>query len=102
MIEHVVLLKPKSDLQPQALTALWSGLGALRATIPGIASIRMGENSSPEGKAQGYTLGFVVTFHTAADRDAYLPHPEHLAVVPLVRAVADDVLVFDLAHSANK
>lgn len=102
MIEHIVLLKPKAEVQSQTLTALWSGLGALRATIPGIVAIRMGNNSSPEGKEQGYTLGFVVTFKTAADRDAYLPHPEHLAIVPLVRAVADDVLVFDLAHSSTK
>jgi hypothetical protein len=96
MIDHVVLLKPKPDVDGPKLTALWSGLGALKTRIPGIVSIHMGENSSPEGKDRGFTLGFIVTFDTTEHRDAYLPHPEHIAVVPLVRVVADEVLVFDL------
>ncbi len=41
-------------------------------------------------------MGFVITFADAAARDAYLPHPAHVAVQPLVRAVAAEVLVFDL------
>ena len=43
-----------------------------------------------------------MTFESAAARDIYLPHPDHLAVVPLVHAVAEQVLVFDLErHSTN-
>jgi hypothetical protein len=95
MIDHVVLLKPKPGIDGPKLTALWSGLGALKTRIPGIVSIHMGENTSPEGKDKGFTLGFIVTFETAEHRDAYLPHPDHIAVVPLVRVIADDVLVFD-------
>jgi hypothetical protein len=96
VIEHIVLLKPKADVDGPKLAALWSGIGALKTKIPGIVSIHMGGNVSPEGKDQGFTLGFSIAFESAEHRDGYLPHPEHVAVVPLVRAVADDVLVFDL------
>ncbi|MCC6790268.1 MAG: Dabb family protein [Thermomicrobiales bacterium] len=99
MVEHVVLIKPKPDVDPAAVSALWSGLGGLTRTIPGIEGLVVGENVSPEGLDKGYTLGFIVTFVDRAARDGYLPHPEHVAVVPLVHAVADDVLVFDIERS---
>jgi hypothetical protein len=99
VVDHIVLLKPHPNVPDAAITALWSGLGSLATTIPGIESIQVGVNTSPEGLAQGFTLGFVVRFEDAAARDGYLPHPDHVAVVPLVRAVADDVLVFDLELS---
>ena len=51
--------------------------------------------------SQGYDLGFVFTFTDAAARDAYLPHPAHVAVQPLVRAVAAELLVFDLETAAD-
>lgn len=99
MLEHVVLIKPKPEADTAAIAALWAGLGGLVESIPGITNLVVGENVSPEGKDNGYSLGFIVTFRNQAARDAYLPHPEHLAVVPLVRAVADDVLVFDIERS---
>lgn len=99
MLDHIVLIKPKADIDPAAIVALWSGLGNLVETIPGITALSVGDNVSPEGKDNGFTLGFVVTFVDAAARDAYLPHPEHILVIPLVQAVADDVLVFDLERA---
>lgn len=95
-VQHVVLLQPRADVSDAAVADLWRGLADLRGVIPGIEDIVSGPNSSPEGLEQGYTLGFVVRFSDTAARDAYLPHPAHLAVVPLVRAVAERVLVFDL------
>lgn len=35
-------------------------IAGLKGLIPGIESIRVGVNSSPESLSQGYTLGFVV------------------------------------------
>lgn len=99
MIEHIVLLKPKVDVDPAAIAALWAGLGGLTTSIPGIHSLAVGENISPEGKDQGFTLGFVMTFTDASALERYLPHPEHIAVIPLVQAVADDVLVFDIERT---
>ena len=96
MLEHIVLIRPRSDVDPAAVTALWAELGGLASRVPGIVGLAVGENVSSEGKDRGYTLGFVMTFESRTALEAYLPHPDHVAVVPLVQAVAEDVLVFDL------
>jgi hypothetical protein len=96
LLDHIVLMKPKPDVDSDAVAALWAGLGGLVDRIPGIKGLTVGDNVSPEGKDRGFTLGFVVLFENRAALEGYLPHPEHVSVVPLVRAVADEVLVFDL------
>jgi hypothetical protein len=93
---HVVLLQPRPGIAGAAVTDLWEAMHGLSTAIDGVEHVACGPNTSPEPLAQGYTLGFVVRFANAAARDAYLPHPAHQAVVPLVQAVAERVLVFDL------
>ncbi len=93
---HVVLMRPRPDVDAAQVDDLWHALRSLAHEIRGIEDMSCGENASPEGLDQGYTLGFVVRFTDAAARDAYLPHPAHVAVIPLVQAVAEQVLVFDV------
>lgn len=93
---HVVLMQPRADVDAEQVDHLWRLLRALAGGIPGIEDVICGPNANPEGLEQGYTLGFVVRFADAAARDGYLPHPAHIAVIPLVQAVAERVLVFDL------
>ena len=50
---------------------------------------------SVEGKADGFTHGFVVTFETEKGREVYLPHPAHQEFVKLVGPRVEKVLVFD-------
>ena len=96
MIQHIVLLKLKPETTSQQKTALLEGLCALKQQIPGIETVSGGDNSSPEGKEQGYNWGFVMTFADAAARDAYLPHPDHKALGQnLLRPHVDDLLVLD-------
>ena len=97
---HIVLLRPHPDVEEAAIARLREALAELPAKIPGITAYTWGANVSPEGKGDGYRLGFVMEFTDAAARDAYLPHPDHTAVGPLVGAVAADVLVFDLQRNA--
>ena len=97
MILHVVLIKPRAESDERAFGGLDQALAALPGKIAGIIDYHFGVNGSPEGLGRGYDRGFVMTFESAGARDAYLPHPEHLAVHPLVDAVAQEVLVFDLA-----
>ena len=86
-------------------TGTGTGTGVARLTalqrehkIAGIESVSGGDNNSPEGKTHGFDWGFVMTFVDAAARDAYLPHPEHVALgQTLLRPIADDVLVMDYA-----
>ena len=96
MIQHIVLIKPRDGVQPAALTRLAEALAALPGKIPGITGYTWGPNASPEGLNRGYTHGFVMLFADAAARDAYLPHPDHVAIGPLMQPVAEEVLVYDL------
>jgi hypothetical protein len=96
VIEHVVLIKPLTGVAEADVAALRAGLARMRGLIPGIVDFVYGDNISSEGKDLGFTQGFIITFQDRNALDGYLPHPEHLAVVPLVRAVAADVLVFDV------
>ena len=100
-ILHVVLMHPRPGIEDVAIQRLHEALAALRDVIPGVTGLEFGPNVSPEGKGGGYDLGFVMTFESAAARDAYLPHPDHVAVGPLVEAVADRVLVFDVEAAAT-
>jgi Stress responsive A/B Barrel Domain len=96
VITHIVLFESKPHTSAGPVETLRQALADLVGVIPGLTSFAWGTNVSPEGKGQGFDLGFVMEFDRPASRDAYLPHPAHVAVGPLVRAVADDVLVYDL------
>ncbi len=96
MISHIVLFKSKPAAPADAIERLRQALAGLVGAIPGLTSFAWGINVSPEGKGQGYDLGFVMEFDCAASRDDYLPHPAHVAVGPLVQEIAADVLVYDL------
>jgi hypothetical protein len=50
---------------------------------------------SVEGKSDGFTHLFLVTFRSEEGRAAYLPHPAHQEFVKLVGPHVDKVLVFD-------
>lgn len=96
MVEHIVLLKLKSDVTSAQLVALPEALMQMKDEIPGIESITAGTNNSPEGKSQDYSYGFIVRFINEAARDAYLPHPFHRQVAgEHIRPLVEDVLVFD-------
>jgi hypothetical protein len=69
------------------------------ASLPGkialIQDFEWGTNNSPEGKAQGFTHCFTLTFKSAEDRDAYIPHPDHKAFVGFLDGCVEKVLVLD-------
>ena len=102
MVEHIVLLKLKSDVTETQLETLSDALLGMADEIPGIESITAGTNNSPEGKSQGYAYGFIVRFIDEAARDAYLPHPFHRQVAgEHIRPLVEDVLVFDYSAPTN-
>lgn len=96
MVEHIVLLKLKSEVNDEQLSSMSDALMSMSDEIPGIESITFGANHSPEGKSQGYKFGFIVRFTDEAARDTYLPHPYHKKVAgDHIRPLVEDVLVFD-------
>jgi Stress responsive A/B Barrel Domain len=95
MLRHVVLIRFKPETAPDRIRAIESAFAALQAKIAGIEALEWGTNCSPEGKDQGFTHCFLLTFASAAARDAYLPHPEHQSFSALLRPYVDQVLVID-------
>lgn len=94
-IRHIVLFKFKDDVKPKQVKEIVAAFGELPKKIEVISGYEAGTNVSPEKLDQGYTHAFVVSFKSAQDRDAYLPHPAHQAFVKLLDGKVDKVLVFD-------
>lgn len=100
MIQHIVLVKFKSDVTVQARQEIWDSLDALSAVIDGIESAVFGVNVSPEGFSRGYDDGFVMVFKDVAARDTYLEHPAHKAagagLIAALEGGFDGLLVVDI------
>ncbi|HEY2838982.1 MAG TPA: Dabb family protein [Pirellulales bacterium] len=95
VLRHLVLYKFKDDLKPAQLQEVIDAFGALPKKIDTIIGYEAGTNVSPEGKSDGLTHAFVVTFKDEKGRDAYLTHPAHQAYVEVVKDRRDKVVVFD-------
>jgi len=94
-VHHLVLLKFKPETTPASIAALFQALARLQTVIPGIEGFRGGAYASPEGLNQGFTHGFVMTFTSAAARNAYLAHAEHERVKEQFLPGVADVIAFD-------
>ena len=94
-LRHVVLFKFKEGTTPAEQQAVETAFAALPAKIPKIVAFEWGTNNSPEGLDKGFTHCFFLTFKSEADRDAYLPHPDHKAFGEIAGPHIEDVLVVD-------
>jgi hypothetical protein len=94
-VRHVVLFKFKDTATPEQVKSVEDAFRALPSKIPAILDYEWGTNMSPEKLDQGFTHCFFLTFKTATDRDAYLPHPAHKAFGEILRPYLDKVLVVD-------
>ena len=77
-VRHVVVFKYKPGATPEQIK-------------------QIGVNNSPEGKNQGFTHVYSLTFESARARDAYLPHPEHKKFGELLGRISilEDAFVVD-------
>ncbi len=94
-LRHVVLFGFKEETTQRDIAEIARKFAELPALIPGISSFEWGENNSPEGKNQGLSHCFLLTFETEAARDAYLPHPDHVAFATWARHWIERVTVVD-------
>lgn len=92
---HVVLFKFKDSATPDQVKAVEDAFRALPTKISTITGYEWGTNVSPEGKDDGFTHCFFVTFKDKAGLEVYLPHPDHKAFGTLLRPILDKVLVID-------
>jgi len=95
MLRHVVLFQFKESSSEADVAKIVDEFRNLGKKIPQIADFEYGVNNSPEGLADGLTHCFLVTFKSEEDRDAYLPHPEHLGFVDLLNPHLEKATVVD-------
>ncbi len=96
-IHHMVMFKWKEGTTAEQEAAIEAALVGLKTKVPGIVSLTYGKQNSTEGvaTAKGYHHGLSVVFENAAARDAYLPHPDHVAAVAVLKPHLADVAVVD-------
>lgn len=95
LLRHVVLIKFKEGSSQEDIAKVEEAFSSLEDKIPEIKDYEWGINNSPEGINKGFTHCFFVTFETEADREVYLPHPDHKAFVEVLSPHMEDVLVID-------
>ena len=95
ILRHVVMFKFKDGTTSKQIKEFEDAFRTLPDKIDAIHSFEWGTDVSVEGKADGFTHCFVVTFAGEADRDAYLPHPAHQEFVSLVTPHKERSLVLD-------
>ncbi len=94
-LKHAVFFKFKDDADPAAVKQVEDAFAALPSKIDAIKGFEWGINNSPERHSHGFTHCFMVTFDSEDGRAAYLPHPDHLAFVEVLKPVLDKVRVMD-------
>jgi heme-degrading monooxygenase HmoA len=89
------MYKFQDDVTPTQLKEVIDAFAGLPKKVDTIIGFEHGTNVSKEGKSEGFTHAFVVTFKNDADLAAYLVHPAHDAYVKVVRDRREKVIVFD-------
>lgn len=92
---HIVMFSFKPETTTEQIAAVEVAFKELKDKVSTIESFEWGINVSPEGKDQGFTHSFLLTFKDREGFDVYLPHPDHRAFSALARPFIQQVLVFD-------
>lgn len=80
MIEHVVMIRPASGHDADALREVLEGLAALVGQIDGLMRLRFGPNRDFEGRSPGFTHGFIASLADAGALARYGADPRHRAL----------------------
>jgi hypothetical protein len=94
-LKHVVAFKFKEGTSKEDIAKLEAAFKGLEKKIKVIKGFESGTNNSPEGLNKGFTHGWILTFNSEADRDAYLKHPDHEEFGKLAKSMLADVFVID-------
>ncbi|KAL7807117.1 dabb domain-containing protein [Trichoderma aethiopicum] len=105
-ITHTVLFQIRADAKPEDVKAACDRFLALKdncihptTNTPYIASLKGGQDNSPEGLQNGITHGFVVEFNSAEDRDYYVrTDPAHQAFVKSIGGLVEKAIVVDFSN----
>lgn len=102
VLKHVVMYKFKPEISAAQVQEVVDTFAGLPGKIDTIIGFEKGTNVSTEGKSEGFTHVFVVTFQDQAGLKTYLDHPAHAAYVEVVKNRREKVIVFDYEVPAGK
>ena len=94
-LRHVVMFAFKEGTDAAQIDEIIRRFAALKNLVPGIQALEWGSNNSPEGLNNGLSHCFLLTFGSTEARDAYLPHPDHVAFADWVGEWVETVTVVD-------
>ncbi|KAI3324546.1 hypothetical protein HD806DRAFT_492920 [Xylariaceae sp. AK1471] len=108
-IFHIVLFKFKDDLSKEVVEKASEGMVTLEAKLlhpetkkPYVRNRIGGINNSPEGRARGFTHGYICEFDNEEDRTYYLEaDPAHIEWVQYVKPFIADALVVDFVNGVH-
>lgn len=95
VLRHIVMYKFKDEIKEPQIQEVISAFSDLPKKIDGIVGFEHGPNVSTEGKSDGLTYCFVVSFENEAALAKYLKHPAHDEYVKVVKDRREKVVVFD-------
>ncbi len=95
VLRHIVMYKFKDEIKEQQIKEVISAFSDLPKKIDGIVAFEHGPNVSTEGKSDGLTYCFVVSFENETALAKYLKHPAHDEYVKVVKDRREKVVVFD-------
>jgi heme-degrading monooxygenase HmoA len=95
VLRHIVMYKFPDDMTPAQIQEVVDAFKAMVKQIDTVVGFEYGANLSKEGKSEGLTHVFVVSFKDEAGRDAYIKHPAHAAYAKFAKDRREKVVVAD-------
>lgn len=97
MIRHIVMFKMNPDLSGEqkttAVARLKASIDAMEQAVPEVKYLQTGVNFNP--RPQAFDLVLVSDFESEESLDIYRDHPQHQAVMNVIREVVEKVHVVD-------
>jgi hypothetical protein len=100
MLSHVVLFRPKPDLNADGVEALIAAIERAAREIPVVRRFEIGRRTAsppayPAGAPPDFPFVAIVTVDDRAALDAYLTHPAHQALGAAFNAALGTALIYD-------
>ncbi len=102
VLRHAVFFSFKEEATEEQVNTIVKAFRNLPNKIEEIIDFQWGVNNSPEGKNDGFTHCFLLTFKDEAGREVYLPHPAHKEFGSTLGGLNDQVFVIDYWGTASE
>jgi hypothetical protein len=92
---HIVMFKFKDAATATEVAAVEKAFAELPSKIDTIVDYEWGTSESVEGKNDGFSHCFFLTFKDKAGLENYIPHPAHLEFKKVLLPILEKAMVYD-------